>query len=105
MWRRFGLRASGVSSTSDPQSSHSHIISGIEKELKVPPPPLNHIHPTRPLFEACNQLLETHARRLPLIDYDSASDMELIVSVLTQYRVLKFVANNVGCQMIVVSFN
>ncbi|KIM28038.1 hypothetical protein M408DRAFT_329692 [Serendipita vermifera MAFF 305830] len=74
-------------------------LRNIEKELKVPPPPLNHIHPTRPLFEACNQLLETHARRLPLIDYDSTSEMELIVSVLTQYRVLKFVANN--CKEIV----
>jgi hypothetical protein len=74
----------------------THEPADIEKELNVPPPPLNHIHPTRPLFEACNQLLETHARRLPLIDRDSTSEMELIVSVLTQYRVLKFVANNVG---------
>ncbi|PVG01368.1 putative nuclear protein SNF4 [Serendipita vermifera] len=69
-------------------------LRSIEKELNVPPPPLNHIHPTRPLFEACKQLLQTHARRLPLIDYDPASGMELIVSVLTQYRVLKFIANN-----------
>ncbi|KAG8809043.1 AMP-activated serine/threonine-protein kinase regulatory subunit, partial [Serendipita sp. 399] len=74
-------------------------IRDIEKELDVPPPPLNSIHPSRPLFDACKQLLQTHARRLPLIDHDSASGMELIVSVLTQYRVLKFIANN--CKEIV----
>ncbi|CCA74870.1 probable nuclear protein SNF4 [Serendipita indica DSM 11827] len=80
--------------SADVETFRIESIRDIEKELNVPPPPLNHIHPTRPLFDACKQLLQTHARRLPLIDHDSASGMELIVSVLTQYRVLKFIANN-----------
>ena len=41
-------------------------------------------------------LIQTHARRLPLIDYDTETGYEVLVSVLTQYRALKFIANNVG---------
>lgn len=77
---------------------HSLLLD-IEKELNVPPPPLHSIHPSRPLYEACKLLIQSHARRLPLIDHDSASGMEIIASVLTQYRVLKFVASNVGAHL------
>lgn len=41
-------------------------------------------------------LIQTHARRLPLIDRDSATGHEVVVSVMTQYRMLKFIAINVG---------
>lgn len=68
----------------------------IEKELHVPPPPLLSVHPLRPLFDACKLLIQTHARRLPLIDKDTQTDGEVVISVLTQYRVLKFIAMNVG---------
>lgn len=50
----------------------------------------------RPLFEACKLLIQTHARRLPLIDRDDQTDKEVVLSVLTQYRVLKFMAVNVS---------
>lgn len=69
-------------------------LRDVERELNVPSPALHSIHPSRPLLEACKLLIESHARRLPLIDHDSASGMELIASVLTQYRTLKFIANN-----------
>ena len=62
----------------------------------MPPPPLVSVHPLRPLFDACKCLIETHARRLPLIDRDSQTDGEVVISVLTQYRVLKFIAMNVS---------
>ena len=41
-------------------------------------------------------LIQTHARRLPLLDSDTETGQEVIVSVLTQYRLLKFIAINVG---------
>jgi 5'-AMP-activated protein kinase regulatory gamma subunit len=68
----------------------------IEKALKVPPPSLLSIHPLRPLYDACRYLIRTHARRLPLIDKDSQTQAEVVISVLTQYRVLKFIATNVS---------
>lgn len=37
----------------------------------------------------------THARRLPLLDFDSETGHAQIVSVLTQYRLLKFISINV----------
>ena len=40
--------------------------------------------------------MRTHARRLPLVDKDDQTGKETIVSVLTQYRVLKFIAINVS---------
>ncbi|CAD6588162.1 MAG: AMP-activated serine/threonine-protein kinase regulatory subunit [Tremellales sp. Tagirdzhanova-0007] len=69
-------------------------IRDIEKALAVPPPPLLSVHPLRPLYDACRFLIRTHARRLPLIDKDTQTDGEVVISVLTQYRVLKFIAVN-----------
>ncbi|KAL7421896.1 AMP-activated serine/threonine-protein kinase regulatory subunit [Cryptotrichosporon argae] len=69
-------------------------LRDIERELHVPPPPLLAIHPLRPLFDACKNLIQTHARRLPLIDKDTQTNGDVVISVLTQYRVLKFIATN-----------
>ncbi|CAE6470572.1 unnamed protein product [Rhizoctonia solani] len=66
----------------------------IERELKVPTPPTQSVHPLRPLYDACRLLIQTHARRLPLLDYDEQTGGQVVLSVLTQYRVLKFIAIN-----------
>lgn len=52
------------------------------------------IHPFKSLYEACVMMLESRARRIPLIDQDEKTKREIVVSVLTQYRILKFVALN-----------
>ncbi|RCK65095.1 Nuclear protein SNF4 [Candida viswanathii] len=52
------------------------------------------IHPFKSLYEACVKMLESKARRIPLIDEDEKTKREIVVSVLTQYRILKFVALN-----------
>lgn len=49
----------------------------------------------RPLYEACRRLLESRARRIPLVDIDDETKRETVVSVITQYRILKFIAVNV----------
>ncbi|CAD6888382.1 unnamed protein product [Tilletia controversa] len=69
-------------------------LRDIEQALGVPQPPLLSIDPIRPLYQACRLLVKTHARRLPLLDYDETTGAETVVSVLTQYRVLKFIAMN-----------
>lgn len=66
----------------------------IEQTLNVPPPPLLWIAPLRSLTEAGEVLVRTHARRIPLLDYDEDLGVETVVSVLTQYRLLKFIAMN-----------
>lgn len=48
----------------------------------------------RPLYEACRRMLKTRARRIPLVDVDDESGRETVVSVITQYRILKFIAVN-----------
>lgn len=53
------------------------------------------IHPLKTLYEACRRMLESRARRIPLVDIDDETQREMIVSVLTQYRILKFVSVNV----------
>lgn len=70
-------------------------MKDIERALNVEPPPLLHCHPLKPLYEACKLLIRTHARRLPLLDRDQQTGDEVLLSVLTQYRVLKFIAINV----------
>jgi 5'-AMP-activated protein kinase regulatory gamma subunit len=69
--------------------------AGVEKDLGVAPPPLLSEHPSSSMFEAARRLVQTHARRLPLLDFDSDTGHEVIVSVLTTYRLLKFISINV----------
>lgn len=40
-------------------------------------------------------MLESRARRIPLVDIDDETHRAMVVSVVTQYRILKFVAVNV----------
>lgn len=40
-------------------------------------------------------MLESRARRIPLVDIDDETGREMVVSVVTQYRILKFIAVNV----------
>lgn len=82
------------SAASDVETFRLERLRDIEQALNVPPPPLLSVHPLRPVLDACQLLIKTHARRLPLLDYDEQTGMETVVSVLTQYRVLKFIAMN-----------
>lgn len=41
-------------------------------------------------------MLESRARRIPLVTNDSQTDRSHVLSVITQYRILKFVAVNVS---------
>ncbi|KAI0030662.1 CBS-domain-containing protein [Vararia minispora EC-137] len=66
----------------------------IEKSLGVATPPLIREHPDASLYIAAKRLIQTHARRLPLLDKDTGTGHEVIVSVLTQYRLLKFISIN-----------
>ena len=79
----------------DPMASLSDVLE-IEKAIGVTPLETRSIHPTRSLYEACRCMLETRARRIPLIDNDDETNRGMVLSVLTQYRILKFVAVNVS---------
>ncbi|OBZ78531.1 5'-AMP-activated protein kinase subunit gamma [Grifola frondosa] len=68
----------------------------IEKALGVATPPLLREHPSASLYDAAKLLIQTHARRVPLLDNDTETGHEVIVSVLTQYRLLKFISINCG---------
>lgn len=67
----------------------------IEKAIGVAPIETVSIHPLRPLYEACRRMVESRARRIPLVDVDDETQRHMVVSVVTQYRILKFVAVNV----------
>ncbi|KAI0669956.1 CBS-domain-containing protein [Trametes maxima] len=69
-------------------------LRDIERTLGVDPPPLLREHPSASLYDASKRLIQTHARRLPLLDNDTETGHEVIVSILTQYRLLKFVSIN-----------
>jgi len=69
-------------------------LPDIEKALGVAPVETISIHPERPLYEACRRMLESKARRIPLVDVDNETQRAMVVSVITQYRILKFIAVN-----------
>ncbi|KAF4969711.1 hypothetical protein FZEAL_10185 [Fusarium zealandicum] len=66
----------------------------IEKAIGAIPIETASVHPSKPLYEACRRMLKTRARRIPLVDVDSETNKEMVVSVITQYRILKFIAVN-----------
>ncbi|KAL7663874.1 CBS domain-containing protein [[Candida] zeylanoides] len=69
-------------------------LRDIERAIGVTPIETASIHPFKSLYEACVKMLNSKARRVPLIDEDEKTHREIVVSVLTQYRILKFVALN-----------
>ncbi|KAI9776320.1 MAG: 5'-AMP-activated protein kinase subunit gamma-1 [Candelina submexicana] len=78
------------------KSLNTLIHNDIEKAIGVTPIETVSIHPLKPLYEACRRMLESRARRIPLIDGDDETSRGMVVSVVTQYRILKFVAVNVS---------
>ncbi|KAI5461725.1 hypothetical protein BGZ63DRAFT_414390 [Mariannaea sp. PMI_226] len=69
-------------------------LRDIEKAIGAIPIETVSVHPSKPLYEACRRMLKTRARRIPLVDFDSETSKEMVVSVITQYRILKFIAVN-----------
>ncbi|KAK3308693.1 uncharacterized protein B0T15DRAFT_115789 [Chaetomium strumarium] len=69
-------------------------LRDIERAIGVLPLETVSVHPMRPLYEACRRMLKTRARRIPLVDVDDETGREMVVSVITQYRILKFIAVN-----------
>ncbi|KAG7913123.1 hypothetical protein KL907_000068 [Ogataea polymorpha] len=69
-------------------------LRDVEKKLNVSQLETISIHPFKSLYEACVKMIESSARRIPLIDKDEKTNREIVVSVLTQYRILKFVSMN-----------
>ncbi|EGN98976.1 hypothetical protein SERLA73DRAFT_53729 [Serpula lacrymans var. lacrymans S7.3] len=82
------------SAAADVETFRLESLREIEKSLGVATPPLLREHPNSTLYDAAKLLIQTHARRLPLLDNDSETGQEVIVSVLTQYRLLKFISIN-----------
>lgn len=52
------------------------------------------MHPLTSLYDACSRMLKTRSRRIPLVDEDGETGRSWVVSVVTQYRILKFIAVN-----------
>jgi 5'-AMP-activated protein kinase regulatory gamma subunit len=79
------------------QNNPSSLIywTDIERAISAPQIETVSIHPEKPLYEACRMMLASRARRIPLIDIDDETRRAMVVSVVTQYRILKFVAVNV----------
>lgn len=68
----------------------------IERAIGVSPIETVSTHPLTSLYEACRRMLASRARRIPLVDVDDETQRPMVVSVITQYRILKFVTINVG---------
>lgn len=66
----------------------------IEKAIGAVPIETVSVNPLTPLFDALRRMLSTRARRIPLVDIDDETGKEWVVSVITQYRILKFIAVN-----------
>ncbi|KAI0378612.1 CBS-domain-containing protein [Hypomontagnella monticulosa] len=69
-------------------------LRDIERAINVLPLETVSVHPSKPLYEACSRMLKSRARRIPLVDIDHETERETVVSVITQYRILKFIAVN-----------
>ncbi|EGU72226.1 hypothetical protein FOXB_17265, partial [Fusarium oxysporum f. sp. conglutinans Fo5176] len=66
----------------------------IEKAIGAIPIETVSVHPSKPLYEACRHMLESRARQISLVDVDSETNKEMVVSVIAQYHIVKFIAIN-----------
>ncbi|BFZ57751.1 AMP-activated serine/threonine-protein kinase regulatory subunit [Savitreella phatthalungensis] len=66
----------------------------VERKVGAIPPETLSISPEANLYEACLAIHRAKARRIPLIDKDDETGNDMLVSVLTQYRILKWLAIN-----------
>lgn len=64
--------------------------------LNVKAPETISTSPEVVLYDALKKQLVSRARRIPLVSYDSESQRTMVVSVITQYRILKFISMNVS---------
>ena len=67
----------------------------VEKVLNVRPPETVSASPEAILYDALRKQLVSRARRIPLVSYDSDTQRTMVTSVITQYRILKFISMNV----------
>ncbi|KAL6248431.1 AMP-activated serine/threonine-protein kinase regulatory subunit [Rhinocladiella similis] len=70
-------------------------LKDVEKVLNVKPPETVSASPEAILYDALRKQLLSRARRIPLVSYDSDTQRMMVTSVITQYRILKFIAMNV----------
>ncbi|KAI0932275.1 hypothetical protein AcW1_000559 [Taiwanofungus camphoratus] len=84
------------SAAADVETFRLESLRDIERSLGVATPPMQRSHPSASLYDAAKLLIQTHARRVPLLDEDTETGHEVIVSILTQYRLLKFISINCG---------
>ncbi|KAH7200609.1 hypothetical protein BKA60DRAFT_191103 [Fusarium oxysporum] len=69
-------------------------LRDIEKAIGAIPIETVSVHPSKPLYEACRHMLESRARQISLVDVDSETNKEMVVSAITQYHIVKFIAIN-----------
>ncbi|KAG0769777.1 hypothetical protein G6F32_000429 [Rhizopus arrhizus] len=69
-------------------------LRNVEKSVGAPAPQLVSMNPMSTLYDACKLLAESRVHRVPLLDKEPGTGAETIVSVITQYRILKFIASN-----------
>jgi 5'-AMP-activated protein kinase, regulatory gamma subunit len=71
-------------------------LRDVERQIGASPPETLSIDPQKSLYDACQKMLTSRARRIPLIEADMLTGREAVISVMTQYRILKFVAVNLA---------
>jgi CBS domain-containing protein len=75
--------------------TETNALPDVEKVLNVRSPETVSASPEAILYDALRKQLVSRARRIPLVSYDSDTQRMMVTSVITQYRILKFIAMNV----------
>jgi len=68
-------------------------LEEIERKINAPHRKIDYIHPMKSLYEAARIMSENTLHRLPLVERDTDNN-EMIISVLSQYKILKFIGAN-----------
>ena len=71
-------------------------FSEVAKKVGAKPRNTNSLHPLTSLYDAAQFMLSARLRRIALVEKDDTTASDIVISVLTQYRILKFVACNVS---------
>lgn len=69
-------------------------LKDIEHAIGVDPLEMISMTPFVPLYDLCVAMINSRNKKMPLIDREIETGREIVISVLTQYRLLKFLAIN-----------
>lgn len=73
---------------------HNLATTDIQRANQSRPETLHYLHPMKSVYDCAMSMVKNQVNRMPLVDRDGQN--EIVLGLVSQYKVLRFIAANVG---------